>query len=1122
MPSPPIPLTEENRLVAALATVESQRQALGDAVTDTALASLNEKLAAVRDHSQRFQQRLKQVTVLFTDVVDSTRQSQHLDPEDMLAVMEGGLGRFAAIIERHGGRVLQFAGDGLHAEFGVGTSREDDAERAVRAGLALLADAKRYATEVAVGFAFPDFAIRVGINTGQVLVGGGIDADTTAMGLAINVARRMEQSAPVGGLRISHDTYRHIRGVFDATEEAPLVVKGIDEPIRTYLVRGAKPRTFRITPRGIEGVETRMVGRDAEMAKLRESFETVLEENELALVTIVADAGLGKSRLLYEFDNWLELRPEKIWLFRGRAYPQGTGQPYGLLRDLFAWRFGIQDSDSLEQAREKLRAGIAPWFDTSADEQTAMLGHLIGFDYSGSSHIAGILQDAKQMRDRAFNAAAQYFRRLSQSNGAPVAILLDDLHWADDGSLDFINYLAEVAHDLPILVLCLTRPVLFERRPRWGSGQAAHARIELAPLGRRGSRELAEVLLQRLTEVPHALRELITGGAEGNPFYMEELTRMLIDDGVIVTTQVQWRVAPERLVKVRVPPTLTGVLQARLDALPPEEKIALQQAAVVGHVFWDEAVSAINAPSRFALPALARRELVLARETTAVDEAGEYVFKHHVLHQVTYDGVLKRDRRTYHQQTAEWLATKSGERVGEYLGLIADHYDRAGDGVNAAAYLRRAGEDAGQRYANDAALQYLNRALLLTPEADLPGRFALLLAREAVFDLQGARPAQSSDLHALEALAGQLDDNARRAEIAARRARYSNHVSDYPRAIEAARQAVALAKAVGASAIALRASTEWGWALMRQDNYALAQERMLANLDEARRTGDRRAEAETLKILGAISVEFAEVTARSYVEQALHLHQALGDRRNEAVDFHNLGLCERHLGNFALARACVERSLRIDREIGARQSEGIDLATLASCMIGLGEYEGAVTHAQQGLLILRTLRNREYEGYTLLVLGHALAELGRTDAAAQNYGDALALFRDIGVLNAESALHAGLARVAIVEGDAAGARAHVEAILAKLASGAITSGAHEPLRIYLTCYQVLAAAHDPRADALLTTAHALLEERSAKITDPDARRMFRENVTYNRDIAALWAVRQSSVPPHASGGSATP
>jgi class 3 adenylate cyclase/tetratricopeptide (TPR) repeat protein len=1104
-------MTESDQIAASIAALETQRAVLGDAVTDTALASLKEKLAALGAHSQPAQQQLKQVTVLFADVVDSTRLSQHLDPEDMLAVMEGALRRFAASIERHGGRVLQFAGDGLHAAFGAETTREDDPERAVRAGLALLTEAKLHAAEVATKFAIPDFAIRVGINTGPVLMGGGLDADKTAMGLAINVARRMEESAPVGGLRMSHDTYRHIRGVFDVAEETPLVVKGVDEPMRTYLVLRAKPRAFRNTPRGIEGIETRMVGRDRELGQIQETFDAVLEDKELALVTVVAEAGLGKSRLLYEFDNWLELRPEKIWLFRGRAYPQSAGQPYGLLRDLFAWRFQIQDSDSLEQAREKLRAGIAPWFGPSGDEQTALLGHLIGLDYSASPHIAGILQDAKQIRDRAFHAAAQYFRRLSQGNGDPVAILLDDLHWADDGSLDFVNYLAEVAHDLPILVVCLARPVLFERRPRWGSGQAAHERIELTPLGKRGSRELAEALLQRLAEVPQVLRELITGGAEGNPFYMEELTKMLIDDGVIVTGPEQWRVAPERLVKVHIPATLTGVLQARLDALPREEKTALQQAAVVGHVFWDEAVAAIHTPSKAALPALARRELVFGRETTAVDEAGEYVFKHHVLHQVTYDSVLKRDRRDYHQKTGDWLATKSGARVSEYLGLIADHYERAGDTVNAAAYLRRAGEDAAQRYANDAALQYLNRALALTPEADVAGRFALLLAREAVFDLQGARPAQRADLDALETLADHLDDDALRAEVAARRAQYSNSVSDYPGAIEAARRAVALAEAAGVST-ALRANRVWGWALMRQGDYAGAQVRADANLATARASGDRRAKADALRLLAAISGEQGNATAQHHFhEQCLQINRSLGDRRREASDLNNLGDAEMRLGNYPAAATWLEQSLHLARSLGHREGECVALANLALVAHSRGDHEAAMTYGRQSVGIARTIDAREREAFAMIGIGHALAALLRHAEAVEAYDAALALWREMGAPNIATEPLAGLARVKLAEGNVDQARAHVEDILTHLATGGSTDGTDEPLRIYLTCFQVLEAAHDPRADALLTTMHAMFEQRAAKITDPDAQRMFRHDIAHNREIASAWAERHGSV-----------
>src|SRR4030095_4677568 len=203
----------------------------------------------------------------------------------------------------------------------------------------------------------------------------------------------MEQPAPAGVLRISHDTWRHVRGLFDVQPQPPLQVKGRDEPIVTYLVSAAKPRAFRDTRRGIDGVETRMVGRDRELRQLTAEFETAVLHRALALITLVGDAGMGKSRLVFEFENWIELRPEGVWLFRGRAQPQGLHQPYGVLRDLLCWRFDIQDSDSSPQAKAKLAQGVGRVLGESAGEPTALLGQLIGLDYSRSTYSDGILTD---------------------------------------------------------------------------------------------------------------------------------------------------------------------------------------------------------------------------------------------------------------------------------------------------------------------------------------------------------------------------------------------------------------------------------------------------------------------------------------------------------------------------------------------------------------------------------------------------------------------------------------------------------------------------------------------------------------------------------------------------------
>ena len=314
----------------------------------------------------------------------------------------------------------------------------------MRAGLALLDEGRRQADRVRASHAFDGFDVRVGVHTGDVLLGGGVDAGSSVRGQAVNVAARMEQSAPAGALRISHDTYRHVRGLFTVEAQPPLAVKGLDEPVVTYLVLGARPRAFRVPTRGIEGVETRMIGRDAELDQLRDAFRQVCRGSALTAVTVVADAGVGKSRLLDEFLNWAESRPERFRLLQGRADPQTAGRPYGLLRDILATWLEIADSDSVDVAKEKIERGIAPLFVADDGQDMALahahlLGHLIGLDFSGSRHVSGIVDNVAQIRDRAFHAAAQLIRRIGAGDGSPVLLVLDDLHWADDGSLEFLK-----------------------------------------------------------------------------------------------------------------------------------------------------------------------------------------------------------------------------------------------------------------------------------------------------------------------------------------------------------------------------------------------------------------------------------------------------------------------------------------------------------------------------------------------------------------------------------------------------------------------------------------------------------------------------------------------------------
>ncbi|NIN66300.1 MAG: hypothetical protein GTO63_16740, partial [Anaerolineae bacterium] len=285
------------------------------------------------------------------------------------------------------------------------------------------------------------------------------------------------------------------------------------------------------------------------------------------------------------------------------------------------------------------------------------------------------------------------------SRNGPTVVFLEDIHWGDDSSLDAVNQLGERIPQLPLLIVCAARHSLFERRLYWGEGQTYHTHLELRPLSKRQSRQLVAEILKLAGEVPLELRELVVSGAEGNPFYVEELIKMLIEDGVILTGEGIWRVEPQRLAQVEVPSTLAGVLQARLDSLPPQERSVLQQASVVGRLFWDRLVAHIQAEGGeggnpqlvpVALNALRQRELVYRREESAFAGAVEYLFKHEVLREVTYESVVKHLRRVYHGLVGEWLISQGGDRIAEYSGLIAEHLLLAGRKEQAGEYFTQA------------------------------------------------------------------------------------------------------------------------------------------------------------------------------------------------------------------------------------------------------------------------------------------------------------------------------------------------------------------------------------------------------------------------------------------------
>jgi class 3 adenylate cyclase/tetratricopeptide (TPR) repeat protein len=701
-------MTDRKQLEEAIAALESQRGMLGDAVVNPAIAGLRSQLAGlVVEH---ITQTRKQVTVLFADISGFTAMSETLDAEEVSDIMNSLWQRLDACIVEQGGVIDKHLGDGVMALWSAKVAREDDPELAVHAALAMQEAASQFSVSGV------NLTLRIGIHTGPVLLGGvGTTGEFSAVGDTVNLASRLEEASPIGGVLISHDTYRHVRGIFEVVQQEPIQVKGKAKPQQTYLVQGAKPRAFRMETRGVEGIETRMVGRDVDLLTLQNVYRDAMEDGETRIVTIVGEAGVGKSRLLYEFEKWIGLLPDKTNRFNGWATPGTQATSYGAIRRMFARRFEILESDSAATVRDKFRAGMAVALEA---DRADLAGQLIGFDLPASQALQRALQ-SPLFREQALAGLTDYFRAVAHE---PTVIFLEDMHWADDSSLDLMDHLAGALPEARLLVVCLARPALFERRPGWGEGLETHMRLQLKALSRRESRALVAEILQRAEEIPVELRDLVVEGAEGNPFYVEELIKMLIDDGVIRGGEGRWQVEVERLAEVHVPPTLAGVLQARLDSLPVEERSLLQRASVVGRLFWDMAVAelATDEEKGFGkdeltplLKAVRDRELVFRRERSAFAGAEEYTFKHALLRDVTYETVLLKLRRVYHKQVAAWLESSAGERLGEYLGLIAAHYEMAGQTEKAIAFLAQAGDRAFKLSANQEAVVHFSRGIEL-------------------------------------------------------------------------------------------------------------------------------------------------------------------------------------------------------------------------------------------------------------------------------------------------------------------------------------------------------------------------------------------------------------------------
>jgi len=1106
-------MSELRQLQQAIHALEALRPSMGDEVVDAALLPLRQRLVALTGNTATSQARLKLVTILFADVIGSTYLSRQLDTEDMMAIMNGAMERFGTIIEQHDGRVMKYMGDGLMAVFGETISREDDAERAVQAGLDLLEEAQRYARYIKRRWRLGGFDVRVGIDTGQVVLGGGVEADSSAIGMTVNLASRMESSAPPGALRITQSTYRHVQGLFEVQIQPLLKVKGRDQPIQTYLVLRAKKRPFRAITRGIEGIETRMIGRERELAVLQDHFKEAIQENKTHFITIVGDPGLGKSRLLYEFENWLRLRPMPVSVYKSRSILQLSKNPYNLFRFMFAYLFSIRGSDPGPTANEKLEKGLAEFLENEAQMKAHIIGSLLGYDFTGSPHLMSLQDDPYQIRDRALLYLTQYFS--SAAKHSPTVIFLEDIHWADRPSLEAVQYLVRECSQLPLIVICLTRPELLEKVEGWGQesilADTSHYWLQLKPLPDDACRLLLLEVLQKVEDFPEELAGRIVNHAEGNPFYVEEIVKVLIDDGVIQKNHSgdTWSLQVQYPESLRLPQTLISVLQARLDSLPAAERSVLQKAAVVGRIFWRGTLETLEDGGTSIdgiLERLTGRELIYQRSDSAFSGDDEYIFKHALLWEATYNTVLKPARQRFHRRAADWLAmmTKASGRILEYSVLIGEHYAQGGESKQAADWFIKAGNRAKDQGSLSEAYDFFSRTLLLIPDELSPSRWPALLGRSEVLGILGRAEARAADDAMLLALAHEAGDDNWLAEAYYRAGYHIATGGEDQEALKSYETALVSAERAGNKKLETLILGTKTLSLTRLGEIEAASTAAEEALVRARALEDGPTLARTITNVALFHAEIGNNgRALELLEQQVSLTRTLGDRFGESIGLNNLGYNFLILGQYQKGLEILQQSLALTTTLGAKRISAYNRLNQALAHWRLGDGQAARPILAQAIADMVAVEDNFGQAVGYAYLAHVMESCGEPGLASQYFDEAKQALDHIGAHAYVNDALAGLARIELDQGRVEKACQYCREVSVYIEEHG-AKGLEFPILAYTSCARVFQAAGElEAARTAVEDGYAELMDHADKIVDPIWRQSLLDNVSEHREIIQM-------------------
>jgi class 3 adenylate cyclase/predicted ATPase len=700
------------------------------------------------------------VSVLFADLVGFTTLSESRDPEEVRELLSRYFDTCRRLIELYGGTVEKFIGDAVMAVWGTPTATEDDAERAVRAALDLVAAVSALGDEVGAS----ELAARAGVLTGEAAVTLGAEGQGMVAGDMVNTAARIQSAAEPGTVLVGESTKRASEAAIAYSSAGPHELKGKDEPVPLW-------RALRVTAgRGgalkSAGLEPPFVGRDRELRLVKELFHATADEQRAHLVSVTGIAGIGKSRLGWEFFKYMDGLEEGVWWHRGRCLAYGEGVAFWALAEMVRMRAGIVEGEDPASAREKVRTSLDT-FVTEDEERDFVEPRVL--------HLLGLEDGPARAKEELFGAWRLFFERMAEQS--PVALLFEDLQWADSALVEFVGHLLEWSRNRPIFVLCLARPELQSHHPEFGHG-SHQTTLSLAPLSEHAMTELLDGFVPGL---PADLRDRILARSEGVPLYAVETVRMLLDRGLLSEDEGVYRPTGE-VAELDVPETLHGLIAARLDGLSAEERRLLQDGSVLGKTFTKESLAEMSGLSEAdldpLLAGLVRKEVLGVQADPRSPERGQYGFLQDLVRRVAYETLARRDRKARHLGAASQLERSFGAAEQEIVEVVAAHYlaayeaqPDADDALEIKAKARELLARAAERAGSLGALGEARRAYEQAAElSDEPVERALLLELASVKALgkaeseaaeQGLRAAldlltQAGELHAAARVSGRL------------------------------------------------------------------------------------------------------------------------------------------------------------------------------------------------------------------------------------------------------------------------------------------------------------------------------------------------------------------------------